>query len=279
MILKVKKYYLLKDLFLNIKKLPSSRMYIAGGSDISVLIKNSNINAECLIDISDIKELNIIKKEGDSIFIGSAVKIAELEKNSLIKRFAPALYECVSYYASPSIRNIATLGGNLANASPCADGVLALMALRAKAVLNLYGKRRICKVDDILVRPKKTLLKKDELIEGFIVDKFFEKSVFIKTIGRKAFGIAKAGICVCLNLDGSIVKDINIAVSSVAPTVKSCIETSKFLTGKKLTQDLIISAMDIIKKEIAPIDDHRSEADYRKEITGVMLKRALLRFI
>jgi xanthine dehydrogenase FAD-binding subunit len=273
------KYYSLNELWKNIKKLSPKRRYIAGGSDIVISHHYDDLNTDLLVDISDIKELNIVKETSDSVFIGAAVKISEFKKNNIIKRYIPALYECVDYYASPSVRNIATLGGNLVNSSPCADGVLALVASGAKVVRNLYGKQKISDIFDVIIGPKKTSLKRDELIEGFIVPKWEHRAVFLKMMPRKIFGISKAGLCVCANLKGNLFKDIRISASSVGPAVIDCKKTSRFLTDKEITKDIINKARDIISAEISPIDDHRSTADYRREITAVFLQRAIEKFV
>lgn len=274
MIERAVKFYSLKDLWKNIKTLPENRKYISGGTDITLSLKHGIVNPLCLIDISDIKELTQIKKQGRSVFIGSSVKISEFEKNDIIKKYVPSLYQSVKYYACPTVRNIATLGGNVANASPCADGALALVSARAKAVLNLYGRKRICSVKDIFIGPKKTLLKKDEIIEHFIIP-VWSNSVFLKSIPRKIFGISKAGLCVCAEFKKDFISDISIAASSVGPNVIDCAKTAQFLKGKKITEDITTKAKEIIKTEISPITDHRSTSKYRKEITGVFLKRAL----
>ncbi len=273
------KFYKLQELFKNLKKLPSKRKYIAGGSDLVISLRTGTMDVDCLVDISDIKELNLIKENDNSIFVGSCIRISELEKNFIIKKYIPALFECVKYYASPSIRNVATIGGNLANASPCADGVLALVASKAKLVLNLYGEKRTVFISEILKGPKKTSLKKDELIEGFIIPKWNHKAVFLKIMGRKNFGISKVGLCVCADVKGNLIKDINISASSVYWRVVECKKTSEFLRGKEINEKVIHYSQNLILSEISPIKDHRSTDEYRRELISVLVKRALLKLI
>jgi len=275
----IEKYYTLKELWKNIDKLPSKRKYLAGGTDISISNNYGNENFECLIDISDILELNKIKENKKDIFIGSAVKISQLEENSLIKKHFPALIETIIYYASPSIRNMATLGGNYANASPCADGVCSLAASRAKVILNLKNKKRILPVLTILKGPKLIDLKRDEIIEGFILPKWDHKALFYKMMPRKLFGISKASLCICYQMKDGILVDLTISLASVAPTIILAEKTAEFLRGKKISIENINKAIDIIKTEIKPIDDIRSNLEYRKEIISVFLKRGLSKII
>ncbi len=270
----IEKYYTLKDLWKSVKKLPSDRKYLAGGTDLVISLSCGNDKSSVWLDISDIDRLKEIKEDGKNIFIGAAVKISELESNPLIKKWASALSECVKYYASPSIRNTATLGGNYANASPCADGVLALAALRAKVMLNLYDKRRVVDILSIVKGPKKIDLKKDELIEGFIVSKEERKSIFMKMMHRKRFGIAKAGLCMCYKLEKGKLRDVSISLSSVAPSVVRAKKTEEYLEGKNPSKAQT-KACQLIREEISPLTDIRSTSDYRMRIVSVFLSRAL----
>lgn len=275
MIKEAAKYYNLKELWNNLSRHPENRVFIAGGSDLTISLKKGSVKTDCLVDISDIKELSLIEDRDDHIFVGAGVKISEFKKNDLVKKYFPAMLEAIRYFASPSIRNTATLGGNLANSSPSADGVLALVASRAVAVLNYYNQRKNSDIKDIFLGPKKNSLKKDELIEGFLIPKWEHRALFFKSMARKIFGISKAGLCICLNQKNGFIKDISIAVSSVAPVVKRCFETESFLKDKKIDLSVIEFAMGIISDEVSPITDHRSTNDYRREIIKVFLKRAL----
>lgn len=268
----IEKYYSLKDLWETLSSLDKSRRYLAGGTD---LLAYGEDNSRLWIDISDIKELSYIEERSKEIFIGACVKISQLEKNPLIKKWAPALSESVQYYACPSIRNLATIGGNYANASPCADGVLAMAAMDAKVILNLKGKRRVLPLLSIIKGPKKIDLKKDELVEGFLIAKKKREALFFKMMSRKRFGISKAGMCICYRRKKNVLKEVAISFSSVAPCVIRAAKTEKFLKNKIITSRLKSQLCETIKDEINPIDDIRSDADYRTDIVSVFLERAL----
>lgn len=271
----IEKYYCLKELWKNLPKLNSSRKYLAGGTDLAIALAYGEDKAEVWIDISELKELSLIEERKDEIFIGAGVKISEFEKNPIIQKWALPLRKCVKYYASPSIRNIATIGGNYANASPCADGVLALAALDARVVLNLKGKRRIAPLLYLLKGPKKIALKKDELVEGFILAKKKREALFFKMMARKRFGISKAGLCLSYLKEKDALKELTISASSVAPFVIRAYKTEAFIKNKPFSQKLLKEACELIKSEISPIDDLRSQSEYRKEIISVFLARAL----
>jgi len=271
----IEKYYSLAELWKNLPALPAARKYLAGGTDLVVADTCGGENSECWVDISDVKELRVVKETRDSVFIGAGLKISELAENRAVKKWIPSLAACAPYYASPTIRNTATLGGNLANASPCADGVCALAAAGAFVLLNFRGKRRKFPVLAILNGPKKIDLKKDELIEGFLVPKWKHRAVFLKMMPRKLFGIAKASLCLCYSGEEGVLKELDMALASVGPVIIRPLKTISLLKGKKLEADLVKKAVELVKTEISPITDLRSEADYRKEIVSVFLERAL----
>lgn len=269
------KFYSLGELWKNLPNLPGSRKYVAGGTDMMPVFNRGAEKTGCWIDISDIRELKAVKENGKEVFIGAGVKISELESNPSVKKHVSSLIRCVPFFASPSLRNMATLGGNLANASPCADGVCALAASRARVLLNLKGRRRILPVLSVLKGPKKTSLKKDEIVEGFLVPKWTHKAVFFKLMPRRLFGISKASLCLCAQVRKGQLADLEIALASVAPVVRSSRKTGSFLKNKELNAGVLKKARELIKTEISPITDIRSEADYRREMTAVFLERAL----
>lgn len=255
--------------------LPASRRYLAGGTDI---VTANNAGAEssvCWIDISGLPELAVIKETAGSLFIGSGVKISEIERSKAAARWCPALTAAIPHFASPSLRNMATLGGNAANSSPCADGVCALVAEGACALLALRGKKRRLPLKDLFLGPKRTALKKDEVILGFEIPKRPRAGAYLKLGPRAYFGISKAAVAVTAEISGGVVKRVCVALGSVAPVPLHAARTSAWLVNKKLSAETIAGASDLVKAEVSPITDARSGADYRREMCGVLLERAL----
>lgn len=266
----------LNQLWKNIPNLPSRRAYLAGGTDL-VTVENSGFpSAECWIDIGDIPQLCKIKTTKDCIFIGAAVKINDLEESKPIKKYCPALIASIDNFASHSLRNTATLGGNAGNASPCADGVCALIAHDAEIVL-LHGKEfRRMPLKDFFVGPKRSKLERDELIYGFEIKKHKGlKGAYLKLGPRAYFGISKVAVAVAAEIENGIVKYIRISAASVGPVIIEAKNTMEFLTGKEINAENLKIASDMIQKEVSPITDARSEADYRREMCGVLLERAI----
>ena len=265
----------LKELWRLLPSLGGSRKYLAGGTDL-VTGANAGLDAARVwVDISDIKELKGIKETKNSLIIGAGVKIAELESSRLVSRWLPVLHAAIPHFASPSLRNMATIGGNAATASPCADGACALCAERAWVWLELKGKKRKIALPDLFRGPKKTVLRKDELITAFEVPKWHHAGAYLKLGPRAYFGISKASVALALELDGGKVRSISIALASVAPVPLIAFKTANYLTGRILNEENARTAAALVKTEVSPITDARSEAAYRREMSGVLLERAL----
>jgi CO/xanthine dehydrogenase FAD-binding subunit len=265
----------LKELWKKLPSLPSSRKYLAGGTDLVNIMNSGADECTCWLDISSLEELLVIKETGKSIFIGSAVKISEIERSPAARRWAPALIASIPHFASPSLRNMATLGGNAANGSPCADGVCALISEGAAVWLGLGGRKRKIPLTKLFVGPKKTALKKDELILGFEIPKWKHAASYQKLGPRAYFGISKAAVSVCADISTGTARSVAISLASVGPVPLYAGKTSRYLSGRRLDAAVIARAVEMVKTEVSPISDVRSGADYRRQMCGVLLERAL----
>jgi CO/xanthine dehydrogenase FAD-binding subunit len=265
----------LKELWKTLPALPAARRYLAGGTDIVTADNAGAELSECWIDISGLPELLTIKETAGALFLGAGVKISDIERCAAARRWCPVLVAAIPHFASPSLRNMATLGGNAANASPCADGVCALIAEGAYVHLALKGKKRRLPLKALFLGPKQTALKKDELIIAFEVPKRRHAGAYLKLGPRSYFGISKAAVAVAAELSGGLIKKVSVAMGSVAPVPLYASKTSAWLTGRELSPETIRGAAAIAMAEVSPITDARSEAQYRREMCGVLLHRAL----
>lgn len=269
----------LSEIWKTISKIRDPYRYLAGGTDIVVAAKR-DVGVPCTwVDISKIKELNKIEEQKSYIFIGSLVTYSDIAESNIVKRWAPSLYEVCPKFASPPIRSLATIGGNCANASPAGDGIPSLYAENASIVLKLRNSVREVPVEKFFLGPKKTVLKKGELVYGLKIPKKSGYSgTFLKIGPRNGFSISKVSLALSIKSDGSkTIQDVRIGLGAVGPTVIRAIKTESYLKGKPLTQKLLEEAQKLIQSEVAPITDHRSTAEYRKAMTGVLLGRVLTR--
>ncbi len=253
---------------------------LAGGTDLLVRMKQGVLRPKYLISINRIKELSYIEDRGDHVAIGAATKLRALERSDLIKELFPALHEAVESMAGVQIRNMGTIGGNLCNASPAADTAPPLLVFEAEVVIAGPNGRRVVPITQFFTGPGKTVMARNELLVEVRVPKPVKPtgSAFIK-IARVAMDLAKVNIAVALRMNGNVVEDVKVALGSVAPTPMRAYRTEEFLKGKELTEDVMWEAAKIVRTEVKPITDIRSTAEYRREVSGVILVDALKKAI
>ncbi len=268
----------LPELWRTLSKLRGPYRYLAGGTDLVVVAKHG-VGVPCTwVDISAIKELKKIEDKKDCISVGALVTYAELSESDKIAKWAPSLFAVCPEFASPPIRSLATAGGNCANASPAGDGIPAYYAEGAQVVLKLKSAVRRVPIEKFFLGPRKTVLKKDELVYALeLPKKKGWTGAFYKVGPRKGLAIAKASMAVCAKITDGIIDDIRIALGAVGPTVLRAVKTETLLKGRAWSSDLSARAQETVQTECSPITDHRSTADYRRAMTGVMLKRVLAR--
>ena len=253
--------------------------FIAGGTDVLVKLKERKIKPDYLISLEKIKELTRFLKDNETgeLIIGAMVTHAALEKSLIIKNEYPIIYDAVSNIGSLQVRNIGTIGGNLINAVPSADGAIPLIALDGAAVLHGADKERSVKIKDLFVAPYKTILKPDEILKKIIIPKQAQNtgSAYIKFGRRAAMELPLVGIGVLLTLDNDLKTCIKarIALGVAAPTPMRAFDAEKILVGKKIDENILIKAGKIAAGESKVRDSIRGKAWYRKEIIQVQVKR------
>jgi len=239
--------------------------FIAGGTDIVVLMNHGKAAPETFIDLSHIPELRAIHKHNGTLEMAGNVTHAQAGKLSI-----RCLAQASLSVGGPGIRELGTLAGNLATASPAGDGSTALLALDAEVELtSVRGSRRL-PLDKFLVGYRKIALTSDEMITKVIVPTDY-KSDWSKNGKRGAMNISIVAAAVSITPK----KEVRIALASVAATPIRCYKAERFLATNGLTVDSIRQVADIVRGEIKPITDHRASADYKVHLSGVMVRRLL----
>ena len=258
-----------------LKKHPGAKP-LAGGTDLIPKMKQKLIEPKHVVNLKKIPEMGVIEDRGDAVYIGAAVKLSEIEKSETVRRRLPLLSSCVKSIGSVQIRNMGTLGGNVCNASPAADGALGLMALEATVHIAGPGRKRQVEAKDLFEGPGLTVLGEDEIVTGFTVTVPTEDTgtCFI-SVGRTALDISTISIAVALTMDGDRVKDAKIALGSVAPTPLRLLDVEKQLKGKTLTEKLVEDTARKVSESIKPITDLRGTAEYRREASKGIAVEAL----
>jgi len=253
---------------------------IAGGTNLIPEMRNGEESPELLIDISDMTELSFIRENNGSIAIGAATTIAEVASSPVLLDNSPILASAAKQLGNPLTRNRATLGGNLANASPCADTAPPLLALDAAVeILSPGGKTRQVPLNKFFLGYKFTDLVKGEVLTGITFPKPNDSTKGSHTkIGlRNAASICVASIAVMLDMDGKTCRKARVAAGSVAPIPMRAYRVEKFLEGKEINAPLLEECMAVVKEEISPISDIRGSLEYRSYVTSMILKRNIKR--
>lgn len=245
---------------------------IAGGTDLVVQWRSSGKFPEGVIDIFRLGELGGIRETADSIEIGALATHAGISGSSLIKKYLPSLASACGTVGSAQIRNRGTIGGNVMNASPAGDALPVLLAYDTQVELQSVRGPRLVPFEGFFTGYRSTVVAEDELVTRFIIKKAGkgERSVFEKIGTRSAQAISKVSACFRA-FDGAYI----ISYGSVAPTPVRCRKTEGYLGANMLSRQIMELAVRSVRGEVAPIDDIRSDASYRRHVSGILLKRFL----
>lgn len=250
---------------------------IAGGTDLMVRFADGTLSQRRFLSIEGIKELRNIMEGKDRIEIGTLVTFSEIRDDQLIKKYFPLLSMAAREIGGVAIQNRATIGGNIMNASPAADSPPVLIVY--DACLKLVSKRgsRIVELNDFYLDYKKMFIEKDEILQSVIIKKpaLKLKGYFRKVGPRKAMAISKVVIAGVGAREKGAISHIRLSFGSLAPTVVQIKKVENFLLGKKLNSELIKDTKEILYREISPIGDIRSTAEYRKVVAGNLLEQCL----
>jgi xanthine dehydrogenase small subunit len=247
---------------------------IAGGTDVLVRARDGEVDRGALFDLTGVPEMSGIEEREDDVWIGACATHAEIAASPLVGRLAPALARACALIGAPQIRNRGTLGGNIANASPAADTVPPLFVADAVAELVSVSSRRDVPLQEFFTGPGQTVLAPDELIVGVRLPMRADaRSIFLRLGQRRALAISKVSLAVALRFEDGHPSWARVAVGAVAPTVVRAVLTEEALLAGGY--EALVEAKRTIKDEIAPIEDVRSSAEYRREMAAVLLERAV----
>jgi xanthine dehydrogenase iron-sulfur cluster and FAD-binding subunit A len=251
---------------------------LAGGTDLLVHMKLERATPKAVISINGIPGLNRIVSQDGHLRLGALTTIRRLAADSRVRTLHPALAEACDSFSTIQVQTMGTLGGNLGNGSPAADSAPALIVLSAQAEIVGPDGMRSLPVEDFFAGPGKTALQNGELLAHVILPhpRPGTGRAFLK-IARVAADIAKASAAVMLVRDGDRIVDCRMAFGSVAPTPMRSREAERALTGRVFSEENVEHASRLAGDEVAPIDDVRSAAWYRREAVRVLARDGLNR--
>lgn len=230
-----------------------------------------------VLSLSSLKDLDYINDiPGEGLRIGAKAKICDLIENPVVAARFPALYEAAYGFGNPQIRFMATVMGNILRASPSADCSCAVLALGGQVVLQSRAGQRIVDIDDFWISYDVTAREDNELaIEIRIPETTSTTCSSFQRLTRVRQDLAKLNAAVRLEMSQGICQRARIAMGCVGPTTVRLKGVEKLLVGNPISGELLKQLATSVKGEIAPIDDQRSTAAYRVEVSGVILRRVI----
>ncbi|MEM4119324.1 MAG: xanthine dehydrogenase family protein subunit M [Thermoplasmatales archaeon] len=257
-----------------LEKYPDAKI-LAGGQSLIPMMKLRIASFPHLIDITRIRDLNYLSR-GSTIEIGSIITVGELER--IEGKGFEIIREAASQIADPLIRNMGTIGGNIAHGDPSNDMPAVMMAMKAKFVITGPKGKRVVPADRFITEPYTTILEEAEILTDIRIDIPTTKSGGSYVKQKKSagdFSIAAVASFVSLDTSGRV-KDAGIGITSVSPVPKRAEKAEKFLVGKNLDEDSIREACDLIIEESSLFDDINGSAEYKKKVLWRVARRSLI---
>lgn len=259
---------------------PGSARVVAGGTDLLLdLQQGRHSPIHTLVDISRIPELREIRIEPDGIVVGAAAPLRGIIEHPILGVEVPALVEACRLIGGPQVRNVATLGGNVAHALPAGDGTIALLALDARAELASSEGRRWSPVEDLFAGPGRPAFDlAREILVRFRLPRPHpgETSVFLRTMRPQGVAIAILNLALWLRLGSDRrVDDVRLAVGPAGPRPLRARRAESAMRGRRLDDECLAAAGEALAAEaVLRSSPHRATAEYRSLLVGVLLRRA-----
>lgn len=256
---------------------PDARL-LAGGTDLLVDLKTGRVSVGHLVSIRRIDALGGVSQTADALRIGALTTVTQLSRSPIVgQRFSPLL-DATRQMAVPQIRNVATVGGNIASAVPCADLPPILTAMNASVVLWSAKGQHDVPLDTFFVGPRKTILGNGEVLTAVLIPQLPPRfgAAYARFALRDGNAIAVAAVAAGLLLNhDDTVRHARVVLGAVAPIPVLVESAGARLVAQPPDQDMFRAAADAAMEAAEPISDVRGSADFRRELVGVLTRRAL----
>ncbi|MCC6041416.1 MAG: xanthine dehydrogenase family protein subunit M [Desulfurococcaceae archaeon] len=259
-------------------KLKDARV-MAGGTDLIVDLKMGRFKPKYVVYIGGLQELKYIHDDGTSLRIGALTTIQEILDSRIVVTKTPLLKAVAEKFAYWQIRNAATIGGNICNASPAADMALPLLVHSALVKVESLEGSRLVNIRDFFKGPRQTALKPGEIVTEIIVphgDMNGYSYAYFKAGRRLGHDLSLVAVACAVKTGGGVILDARIALNSVAPTPIRAVTVERTLIGKRASPEVIEEVSKLIVHDISPISDVRAPAEYRLHMAKLLTREALL---
>jgi len=254
---------------------------LAGGHSLIPMMKLRLAEPTHLVDINGLSDLDYIKEDNGYLCIGAMVRESALESSDLIAEKYPILKDTSEVIADPLVRNLATVGGNIAHGDPANDHPATMVALNAEVVLKgpsglLGNGERMVPIDDFFVGPLMTALEQNEILTEIRIPIANGKSgAAYKKLERKVGDYAIAGVATSLQFDGDNCSSAGIGLTNVGPTPIRAAAAQDALIGTPVSNNDIENAATLAADASKPVGDHRGSEDYKRAVVKTLTARAI----
>ena len=257
-----------------LKQHPNSKL-LSGGTDLSLVVTKEKKDLDSIIYINSIDELNYIKKKNNYIEVGATTSLISFE--IFIKKYYPDFAQILQQYGSVQIRNVCTIAGNIATASPIGATLPLLLTLNAQVVIQDFSKIKVLPLNGFFINYRKTKLKKGQFIQSIRIP-ILQKNIFKAYKVSKRFDDDISSVCASFNLEinNQLIKNIRIAYGGMATVPKRATHCEKILLNSPMTEEIIHKAKEALEKDFKPISDMRASGQYRMEVAKNLLEKCCL---
>ena len=248
---------------------------LAGGTDLISMMKLGLATPESIVSLNKIEGLDYIREENGSLRIGALTTITQILTSDLIRKKFASIHETSLSFATPQVRNMATIGGNICRSSPCANTPPPLMTLGADVVLVGTRGERVVSLEDFITGPGQNVLDGEILAETIVPIPSKNSGAAFMQLSRNTADLAKVNCAAKVTIIDGACEDIRIVLGSVSDRPVRAKAAEQLIKGEKITNEILEEAARKAVEDISPISDARSSAEYRRQVSRVLVARTI----
>ena len=266
----------LQDTFKLLEQHGDDARVIAGGTSLIIWMRQRLLMPKVVVSLARIPNFDVITyNDKDGLRIGAGARHRDIELSPVVKDHYPLLHETFKKVAQPRIRNMGTVGGNLAGGDPLTDPGASLIALDAEVTLTSKQGQRSLPLEDFFVDYYQTALNPGELLTEIRVPPPSRPAwSHIKFTPRSIEDFATVGVAITLRAKNGTCEDVRLGLNSVAPIIIRAKQAEKVLIGKQINDATLREMGEIASTEVDPMDDNRGSAEYKRDLVKVLVRRA-----